>query len=148
MKELIVAQSAGFCFGVNRSVGMAEKLLEDKGKCASLGQLIHNEDVVRELTSKGLRVIEDPSDANFGEDVKVTANGSTDASTMMGKIIGILLTITRFVGVALVVYGVYEVVMSFMQNQPEAKTKGIIMALAGIVMTALKSILVAIKIVQ
>lgn len=28
-----------------------------------------------------------------------------------------------------------------MQNQPEAKTKGIIMALAGIVMTALKSIL-------
>ena len=58
--------------------------------------------------------------ASFGEDVKVTANGGTDASTMMGKIIGILLTITRFVGVALVVYGVYEVVMSFMQNQPEA----------------------------
>lgn len=84
--------------------------------------------------------------ASFGEEVKVTANG-TDASTMMGKIIGILLTITRFVGVALVVYGVYEVVMSFMQNQPEAKTKGIIMALAGIVMTALKSILVAINIV-
>lgn len=83
----------------------------------------------------------------FGEDVKVTANGGTNAGAMMGKIIGILLTITRFVGVALVVYGVYEVVMSFMQNQPEAKTKGIIMALAGIVMTALKSILVAIKIV-
>lgn len=86
--------------------------------------------------------------ASFGEDVTVTANGSTNASTMMGKIIGILLTITRFVGVALVVYGVYEVVMSFMQNQPEAKTKGIIMALAGIVMTALKSILVAIGIVS
>ena len=31
MKELKVAQSAGFCFGVNRSVGMAEKLLEDNG---------------------------------------------------------------------------------------------------------------------
>ena len=29
MKELRVAQSAGFCFGVNRSVGMAEKLLEE-----------------------------------------------------------------------------------------------------------------------
>lgn len=85
--------------------------------------------------------------ASFGEDVTVTANGSTNATAMMGKIIGILLTITRFVGVALVVYGVYEVVMSFMQNQPEAKTKGIIMALAGVVMTALKSILVAIKIV-
>ena len=68
MKELRVAQSAGFCFGVNRSVGMAEKLLEEKGKCASLGQLIHNEDVVRELTAKGLRVIENHCDARLGGD--------------------------------------------------------------------------------
>jgi hypothetical protein len=73
--------------------------------------------------------------------------GDANASEMMGSIIGILLTITRYVGVALVVYGVYEIVMSFMQNQPEAKTKGIIMALAGIVMTSLKSILQALKIV-
>lgn len=76
----------------------------------------------------------------FGEDVTVTGGGA-DAGQLMGKIIGILLTITRFVGVALVIYGVYEIVMSFMQNQPEAKTKGIIMALAGVVMIALKSIL-------
>lgn len=82
----------------------------------------------------------------FGSD-DVTVQGSGDAATMMGKIIGILLTISRFVGVALVVYGVFEVVMSFMQNQPEAKTKGIIMALAGIVMTALKSILQSIGVV-
>ena len=60
---------------------------------------------------------------------------------MMGKVIGILLTITRYVGVALVIYGIYEIIMSFMQNQPEAKTKGIIMALAGVVMIALKSVL-------
>ena len=76
MKELRVAQSAGFCFGVNRSVGMAEKLLEEKGKCASLGQLIHNEDVVRELTAKGLRVIENPCDARPGEDVLIRAHGA------------------------------------------------------------------------
>ena len=76
MKELRVAQSAGFCFGVNRSVGMAEKLLEDKGKCASLGQLIHNEDVVRELTAKGLRVIERADEARPGEDVLIRAHGA------------------------------------------------------------------------
>lgn len=76
MKELKVAQSAGFCFGVNRSVGMAEKLLEDKGMCASLGQLIHNEDVVRELTSKGLRVIERADEARPGEDVLIRAHGA------------------------------------------------------------------------
>ena len=76
MKELNVAQSAGFCVGVNRSVGMAEKLLEDKGMCASLGQLIHNEDVVRELTSKGLRVIERADEARPGEDVLIRAHGA------------------------------------------------------------------------
>lgn len=85
--------------------------------------------------------------ANGGFTDDVTVQGGGDAATMMGKILGILLTITRFVGVALVVYGVYEVVMSFMQNQPEAKTKGIIMALAGIVMTALKSILSGIGVI-
>lgn len=84
--------------------------------------------------------------ADFGTDDVTIASGG-DAATMMGKIIGILLTITRFVGVALVVYGVYEVVMSFMQQQPEAKTRGIVMALAGIVMTALKSILSAIGVI-
>lgn len=82
----------------------------------------------------------------FGEEVTITGGGA-DANQMMGKIIGILLTITRFVGVALVVYGVYEIVMSFMQNQPEAKTKGIIMALAGVVMIALKSVLSGIGII-
>lgn len=83
----------------------------------------------------------------FGENVTITAGGA-NAADLMGKIIGILLTITRYVGVALVVYGVYEVVMSFMQNQPEAKTKGIIMALAGVVMIALKSILSATGIIS
>lgn len=84
----------------------------------------------------------------FGnETVTVTAN-ATDAGALMGKIIGILLTITRFVGVALIIYGVYEIVMSFMQNQPEAKTKGIVMALAGVAMVALKSILTTLGVVS
>ena len=77
----------------------------------------------------------------FGSDEVTITGEDVDADAFMGKIIGILLTITRYVGVALIVYGVYEIVMSFMQNQPEAKTKGIIMALAGVVMVALKSVL-------
>lgn len=83
----------------------------------------------------------------FGDSVTITASGA-NAGDLMGKIIGILLTITRYVGVALVIYGVYEVVMSFMQNQPEAKTKGIVMALAGVAMIALKSILAAVGIIS
>ena len=35
MRKLIVAECAGFCFGVKRSVEMAEKLMEESGSCAS-----------------------------------------------------------------------------------------------------------------
>ena len=65
MKELRVAESAGFCFGVRRSVEMAEKLLAEYGACASLGELIHNEDVVRSLQEKGMRVIASPEEPSW-----------------------------------------------------------------------------------
>lgn len=67
----------------------------------------------------------------------------TDAASAMGAVIGVVLTIMRYVGVAMVVYGIYEIVMSIQNNQPEAKTKGIIMALSGVVMIAIKSMLTA-----
>ena len=75
MRELRVAESAGFCFGVQRSVEMAEKLLNEHGACASLGELIHNEDVVRSLEARGMRVIADPAEAKAGEQVLIRAHG-------------------------------------------------------------------------
>ena len=75
MRELRVAESAGFCFGVQRSVELAEKLLAEHGACASLGELIHNEDVVRALSAKGMRVISDPDEAEAGEQVLIRAHG-------------------------------------------------------------------------
>ena len=75
MKQLIVAESAGFCFGVRRSVEMAEQLLtEEEGVC-SLGNLIHNAEVVRELGERGLRVLSDPAEAQPGETVILRAHG-------------------------------------------------------------------------
>ena len=73
----------------------------------------------------------------------VTIDEGADAATAMGAVIGVVLTIMRYVGVAMLVYGVYEIVMSIQNNQPEAKTKGIIMALSGVVMIAIKSLLTA-----
>ena len=75
MKEIRLAESAGFCFGVSRSVDMAEKLISEKGACASYGQLIHNEDVVARLASSGLRVVEQPRDLRPGETVLIRAHG-------------------------------------------------------------------------
>ena len=75
MNELKVAQSAGFCFGVNRSVEMAEKLLSEKGSCLSFGELIHNEDVVKRLEEKGLHVISSVDEIRPGDNVIIRAHG-------------------------------------------------------------------------
>ena len=79
MREIIVAESAGFCFGVRRSVEMAEKLLEQGEKVCSLGELIHNEEVVLALEKRGLRVIRDPAEAAEGEQVILRAHGVSRA---------------------------------------------------------------------
>lgn len=76
MKEIRLAKSAGFCFGVRRSVEMAERLIEEKGGCACLGMLIHNDDVVAELRQKGMRVINAPMEARPGEPVLIRAHGA------------------------------------------------------------------------
>ncbi|MBQ9265417.1 MAG: 4-hydroxy-3-methylbut-2-enyl diphosphate reductase, partial [Clostridia bacterium] len=79
MKKIVLAESAGFCFGVKRSVEMAEKLLSSEGACASLGQLIHNDDVVHALEERGLRVIDSAAEAKSGEQVIVRAHGVAPA---------------------------------------------------------------------
>ena len=79
MRELRVAESAGFCFGVRRSVEMAEKLLGECGACLSLGELIHNEDVVEALRRKGMRVIQTPEEAGPGDRVLIRAHGVAES---------------------------------------------------------------------
>ena len=74
MKELRIAKSAGFCFGVSRSVELAEKLLQD-GPCASFGMLIHNDDEIRRLSENGLRTVDRAEDVLPGERVLIRAHG-------------------------------------------------------------------------
>ena len=75
MKEIRLAKSAGFCFGVSRSVDMAEKLLSEHGSACSLGPIIHNEDVVRALHERGLRVAASLDEIRPGEQVMIRAHG-------------------------------------------------------------------------
>lgn len=74
----------------------------------------------------------------FAQDMgAIDGVGNVDGGTAMTGIVNTLIAIARFVGVALAAYGVYEVVQSFMQNQPEAKTKGVVMVACGAAMIGL-----------
>ncbi|MBQ9663964.1 MAG: bifunctional 4-hydroxy-3-methylbut-2-enyl diphosphate reductase/30S ribosomal protein S1 [Oscillospiraceae bacterium] len=74
MRELRVAESAGFCFGVQRSVEMAEEMLR-QGPCASFGMLIHNTDVVERLSQQGMRIVSDVDEVKDRERVLIRAHG-------------------------------------------------------------------------
>ena len=57
--EVILAKSAGFCFGVERAVEKVYEQLESGKKIYTYGPIIHNEEVVRDLESRGVSVIRD-----------------------------------------------------------------------------------------
>ena len=59
-REVILAESAGFCFGVQKAVETVYREAEEsKDTVYSYGAIIHNEEVVRDLTEKGVVVFED-----------------------------------------------------------------------------------------
>jgi 4-hydroxy-3-methylbut-2-enyl diphosphate reductase len=59
--SITIAQTAGFCYGVKRAVDEVYRMAEFK-KLATLGELIHNKQVVSDLVKKGVSVYENPSD--------------------------------------------------------------------------------------
>ena len=57
--EVIVAKTAGFCFGVKRAVDKVYEQIEKGGSpIYTYGPIIHNEEVVKDLEAKGVRVLE------------------------------------------------------------------------------------------
>jgi 4-hydroxy-3-methylbut-2-enyl diphosphate reductase len=55
--EVVLAKTAGFCFGVKRAIDMAFKEADQNKKVYTFGSIIHNEEVVNELADKGVEVI-------------------------------------------------------------------------------------------
>ncbi len=51
-----LAKTAGFCFGVNRAINMVHSLVEEGNQVATLGPIIHNNQVVEELSQKGVSI--------------------------------------------------------------------------------------------
>ena len=56
--EVILAETAGFCFGVKRAVDQVYEQIRTGKKIYTFGPIIHNENVVEDLEKKGVKVIE------------------------------------------------------------------------------------------
>ena len=56
--EVKLAKTAGFCFGVHRAVDTVyEQIKESTAPIYTYGPIVHNETVVKELESQGVRVL-------------------------------------------------------------------------------------------
>ncbi|MDO4518493.1 MAG: 4-hydroxy-3-methylbut-2-enyl diphosphate reductase, partial [Bacillota bacterium] len=76
--EVILAENAGFCFGVKRALQIAEnraKEVESGKKIYTLGSIIHNDRVVRELEKKGVHPINSLDEAESGSTVIIRSHG-------------------------------------------------------------------------
>ena len=86
--KVVVAKSAGFCFGVRRAVALCEKAAVECQNCVTLGPIIHNEHVVRELEAKGIRHVTDISGISPDDTVIIRSHGvaknDSDALAAMG----------------------------------------------------------------
>lgn len=65
--EIILAKSAGYCFGVSQAIKQVEDAAnKNEGPIYTLGPLIHNKQVTDKLSERGVQIVEDISQAEGG----------------------------------------------------------------------------------
>ena len=73
--KVIQAKSAGFCYGVQRAVELAEQTARERGGCVMLGSIIHNAHVVQHLEQLGAHQVAGPEEIRPGDTVLIRAHG-------------------------------------------------------------------------
>lgn len=74
--QVTIDQQSGFCFGVVYAIRMAEEMLEEQDYLYCLGDIVHNDEEVKRLEAKGLRIINHQQLAHLhGEKVLIRAHG-------------------------------------------------------------------------
>ncbi len=89
---ITISPHSGFCFGVVYAVQMAESYLADHSYLYCLGDIVHNDEEVRRLEAKGLRVISHADLPNLaGKTVLFRAHGEAPESYELARRYGIQL---------------------------------------------------------
>lgn len=73
--QITLAKTAGFCFGVNRAVNMLYDLVCDGFDVCTLGPIIHNPQVIEDLQSRGVNIIDNIEEAEKDKKVVIRTHG-------------------------------------------------------------------------
>jgi 4-hydroxy-3-methylbut-2-enyl diphosphate reductase len=74
--KVLVADECGFCLGVNNAIKLAKKTLAEQQNVYSLGPIIHNRDVVDELSKSGLKTVDSLEQVEAGT-ILIRSHGAT-----------------------------------------------------------------------
>ena len=74
--KVLVAEKCGFCPGVRAAINLAQETLADHDKVYSLGHIIHNEDMVNQLSRAGLSTVDSIETIESGT-VLIRSHGAT-----------------------------------------------------------------------
>ncbi len=109
MKRILIARSAGFCFGVKRAIAIADETAArgqdreggEDGPIHSLGPIIHNPQAVERLERKGVHVVSGVDEIACGKAI-IRSHGVTraDRSALEGKGVTIIDATCPFVAKA------------------------------------------------
>ncbi len=77
MADIILAEKAGFCFGVDRAIKLIEKLADEGKRVATLGPIIHNQQVIDSLAARGVQVVNSPEEVEAGATLVLRTHGVT-----------------------------------------------------------------------
>jgi small subunit ribosomal protein S1/4-hydroxy-3-methylbut-2-en-1-yl diphosphate reductase len=75
VQEVRIARRTGFCYGVREAIDKAKEAAAAGKATHTLGQVVHNEGVVRDLQSHGIRSVETLDDVDHGAAVVIRAHG-------------------------------------------------------------------------
>jgi 4-hydroxy-3-methylbut-2-enyl diphosphate reductase len=79
--SVTIDKASGFCFGVVYAIEMAEDILAEEAYLYCLGDIVHNDEEVRRLTDKGLRIIDhEQLQELHNEKVLIRAHGEAPAT--------------------------------------------------------------------
>ncbi len=78
MAKITLAETAGFCFGVDRAIKLIEKLLDEGKSVATLGPIIHNTQVIEDFKKRGVYVVENASEVKEGTVLVLRTHGVTE----------------------------------------------------------------------
>ena len=74
--QVLYAEHSGFCFGVSRAIDLVNKAAERNRRVFTFGNIIHNEQVVNELASRGILAVETVQDLEAGDTLVIRAHGA------------------------------------------------------------------------